>query len=242
MISEERLENIFLELQEQGAHNINLVTAAHYIPEVCLALEHAKAHGLMIPVVWNSSGYELAESLQMLDGLVDIYLPDLKYLDPKLAKRYSHAEDYPSVAKKALEEMVRQQPEPAFDADGIMEKGVIVRHLLLPGHVREAKEVISYLYGTYGNRIYISLMNQYTPIGTMTEESSSRKKSASGGGEKSDVSDDARIDPLLCRKVTKREYERLLWYAAELGITQGFYQEGGTAAESFVPAFDGTGV
>lgn len=217
-ISTERLAEIFLELQEQGANNINLVTAAQYTLQVRDALLEAKKAGLGIPVVYNSSGYEQVKTLQMLEGLVDIYLPDLKYLSEDLAERYSHAADYPEYAKAAIDEMVRQQPIPEFDARGMMQRGVIVRHLLLPGHVREAKKVIQYLYDTYGDSVYISMMNQYTPVHSNF------------------------ADPLLNRRVTKREYERLLDFASELGVTNGFYQEGATASESFIPAFDYQGV
>lgn len=217
-ITVERLAEIFLELQAQKANNINLVTAGHYVPQVCHALELAKTAGLHIPVVYNSSGYELPETLRMLEGLVDIYLPDFKYVNSELARQYSKAADYPEQAKAAIAEMVRQQPEPSFDAQGLMKKGVIVRHLLLPGHVREAKQAVQYLYETYKNQIYISMMNQYTPVEAVAE------------------------DKLLSRRVTKREYERLLDFAAELGVTQGFYQEGETAMESFIPPFDCEGV
>ena len=224
VISEARLEEIFLELQEKGANNINLVTAGHYVPQVVRALECAKSQGLRIPIVYNSSGYEKAESLRQLEGLIDIYLPDLKYLTPELAAAYSHAPDYPQYAMEAIAEMVRQQPQAEFmpedrtEASPIMRRGVIVRHLLLPGHVREAKKVVGYLHETYGDQIYISMMNQYTP---MSEKF---------------------VDPNLNRRVTKREYERLLDYAAEIGVENGFYQEGATADESFIPEFDYEGV
>jgi putative pyruvate formate lyase activating enzyme len=217
-ITVERLAEIFLELQEQQANNINLVTAAHYVPQVCHAIRMARESGLSIPVVYNSSGYEKAETLKQLEGLVDIYLPDFKYLDSALAGTYSGAADYPEIAKAAIAEMVRQQPRPVFDARGLMQAGVVVRHLLLPGHVREARAVTGYLYETYGEQIYISLMNQYTP------------------------GPDTVDDPLLSRTVTRREYSRLLDYAAEIGVTQGFYQEGSTAKESFIPPFDCQGV
>lgn len=217
-ISVTRLAEIFLELQEQKANNINLVTAGHYVPQVVQALTMAKDSGLGIPIVYNSSGYEKVETLRMLEGLVDIYLPDFKYISSKLAEQYSGASDYPEIAKAAIQEMVRQQPEPRFDERGRMTKGVVVRHLLLPGHVREAKSVVEYLYTMYRNQIYISMMNQYTP----------------GAGVEN--------DPLLYRRVTKREYERLLDFVGEIGITQGFYQEGDTAEESFIPAFDCQGV
>lgn len=228
-VSVARLADIFMELQAQGAYNINLVTAGHYAPQVCEALQLAKQKGLFLPVVWNSSGYETVETLRMMEGLVDVYLPDFKYLDPRLAERYSHAEDYPEVAKRALGEMVRQQPIPRFDEEGMMTAGVLVRHLLLPGHVREAKRVVSYLWETYGNQIYMSLLNQYTPPAEFAQDDRA-------------VRELDQTDSLLERRVTKREYERLLDYAAQLGVEQGFYQEGGTAARSFIPAFDGTGV
>ncbi|MCD8104001.1 MAG: 4Fe-4S cluster-binding domain-containing protein [Lachnospiraceae bacterium] len=226
-ITSERLARIFLKLEGQGAHNLNLVTAGHYVPQVLEALSLAKKDGFSLPVVWNSSGYETVRTLRMLDGFVDIYLPDLKYLDPGLAKQYSGAEDYPAVAKAALGEMVRQCPSPVFNEEGLMTSGVIARHLLLPGHVREAKRVASYLYETYGNQIYISLMNQYTPPAAFRVQ----REKASGS-----------FPALLARKVTKREYDRLLDYAAQIGIENGFFQEGGTADESFIPEFDGTGV
>ena len=224
VISEARLSEIFLELQEKGANNINLVTAGHYVPQVIRALACAKSQGLRIPIVYNSSGYEKAETLRQLEGLIDIYLPDLKYLTPGLAAAYSHAPDYPQYAMEAISEMVRQQPQAEFmpedrtEASPIMRRGVIVRHLLLPGHVREAKKVVGYLHETYGDQIYISMMNQYTP---MSEKFA---------------------DPNLNRRVTKREYERLLDYAAEIGVENGFYQEGATADESFIPEFDYEGV
>lgn len=224
VISEARLAEIFLELQEKGANNINLVTAGHYVPQVIRALACAKSQGLRIPIVYNSSGYEKAETLRQLEGLIDIYLPDLKYLTPELAATYSHAPDYPQYAMEAIAEMVRQQPQTEFmpedrtEASPIMQRGVIVRHLLLPGHVREAKKVVGYLHETYGDQIYISMMNQYTP---MSEKFA---------------------DPNLNRRVTKREYERLLDYAAEIGVENGFYQEGATADESFIPEFDYEGV
>ena len=218
VITVERLAELFLDLQGQKANNINLVTAGHFLPQVREALILAKEQGLTIPVVYNSSGYEKAEMLRYLDGLVDIYLPDLKYLEADLAGKYSHAKDYPEVAMKALEEMVRQVGMPELDERGMMKKGVIVRHLLLPGHVRNSKKVLEYLYGTYGDQIYISLMSQYTPMPAMKD------------------------DPQLSRKVTDREYDRLLDHAISLGVTNCFIQEGETAKESFIPEFNGEGV
>ncbi len=210
----QELAESFLDLQGQGANNINLVTAGHYLPQTAAALSLARAQGLTIPVVYNSSAYEKPEMLSLLEGLVDIYLPDFKYMDPELADQYSHDRNYPSIARRALEEMVRQAGQPTFDSRGLMTRGVVVRHLLLPGHVADSKRVVEYLYKTYGNSIYISLMNQYTPMPAMAG------------------------DPLLSRRVTSREYKRLVDYALSLGLENGFLQEGRTALESFIPDFD----
>ncbi len=218
-ISVERLADIFLELQQQQAANINLVTAGHFVPQVAHGIRLAKKNGLSIPVVYNSSGYETVPALRMLDGLVDIYLPDFKYWSAETAKRYSNAPDYPSVVKDAVAEMVRQTGEAVFEAD-MLKRGVIVRHLLLPGHVKEAKEIIRYLHETYGNLIYISIMNQYTPMDHIA-----------GGGYSE-----------LARRVTGREYEKVIDFALELGVENGFIQEGNTAKESFIPDFDDTGI
>ena len=217
-ISKDRLADIFLELQDKGALNINLVTGAHYIPHIIHALDRAKKQGLRIPVLYNSSGYERVETLKLLEGYVDIYLPDFKYMDPQLAEDYSNAPDYPEAAKKAIREMLRQTGEPVFDDRGMMQRGVIVRHLLLPGHVRDSKQIVDYLHNTFGDRIYISLMSQYTPMEHMKH------------------------DPLLGRRVTKREYERLVDHAVSIGVTNGFIQDRKVAEESFIPSFDGEGV
>jgi len=217
-ISIERLAEIMLELQEQGAANINLVTPTHYTPEIIQAVTTARKKGLKLPIVYNCSGYEKVETLRRLEGIVDIYLSDFKYMEPELAKRYSRAEDYPEMAKQALQEMVRQQPKAVFNESGMMVQGIIVRHLLLPGHLRNAKAVVKYLCETYGDSICLSLMNQYTPLPQVKHI------------------------PELNRRVTKREYERLIDYTLSLGVEQGFIQEGETAAESFIPAFDYEGL
>lgn len=219
MISVERLADIFLDLQEKRASNINLVTAGHFAPQVAEALRLAKEKGLRIPVVYNSSGYESVQTLKRLEGLIDIYLPDFKYWSAETAKRYSNAADYRKIAKEAVAEMVRQVKGPVFEAD-LLKRGVIVRHLLLPGHVKEAKEIVRYLYETYGNRIYISLMNQYTPIEGIAEQGY----------------------PELARRVTRREYEKVIDFALEIGVENGYIQEGETAKESFIPDFDNTGI
>lgn len=218
-VTVEQLCEIFLKLEKQGANNINLVTPTHYILQIRDALLLAKEKGLSIPIVYNTSAYELVDSLKLLDGLVDIYLPDCKYLSTELSFQYSKARDYYQHAQKAIEEMVRQVPEALFDERGMMKKGVIIRHLLLPGHVKEAKKVVETLYDAYGDKVYFSLMNQYTPFSYVKEQY-----------------------PELDRQVTKREYDRLIQYVLDLGIENAFIQEGNTAKESFVPQFDGEGV
>ena len=213
-ITTERLANIFVELQENAAANINLVTPTHYTPQIIDAIQLAKAKGLHLPIVYNCSGYEKVETLKLLDGIVDIYLTDFKYMDVEAAKRYSKAPDYPEVAKAALAEMVRQCPEARFDENGMMQKGVIVRHLLLPGHLKNGKDVVQYVYETYGDKVYLSLMNQYTPLPQVEDY------------------------PELNRRVSEAEYEELVDYAIELGVENGFIQEGETAEESFIPPFN----
>lgn len=218
-ITVDRLADIFLELQEQGAVNINLVTASHYVPQVALGLRQAKNKGLQVPVVYNTSAYEKVESLMLLDGLVDIYLPDMKYADAVMAKRYSNAENYPEVAKAAIAEMFRQVGRSVINEQtGLLQRGMIVRHLVMPEGVKNAKAVLEYLYQQYGDDIYISIMNQYTPLRQFTNY------------------------PALNRKVTKREYDRVINHAMEIGICNAFIQEGETAEESFIPKFDYEGV
>ncbi len=216
-ISKEELCALFFMLKEKGAHNINLVTPSHYVPQIRKALILAKDKGLNLPVVYNTSSYEDTDTLHLLDGLVDIYLPDLKYMDPAISEEYSHAPDYFDKAAAAIEEMIRQVGEPVFGKD-LMKKGIIVRHLVLPGHTNDSKSVLKYLYETYHDRIYISIMNQYTPMERMKGH------------------------PLLGRRVTGREYERVVDYALDLGIQNAFIQEGDVAKESFIPAFDLTGL
>lgn len=230
VISSEKLSEKFLMLQEMGAHNINLVTGSHYVPQIVKALRRAKDQGLVVPVVYNTGSYEKVQTLRLLEGLVDIYLPDLKYKDSRLASRYAGAPDYFEYASAAIAEMVRQVGKPVLEPipgleiqedeeeQMIMKRGVIVRHLMLPGQIRDSKNIIRYLHKTWGNRIYISIMNQYTPCNNLPEH------------------------PELNRKVTQEEYDALVDYAIELGVEQGFIQEGETAEESFIPAFDYEGL
>ena len=218
VISKERLSDIFMELAGKGANNINLVTPGQYIPDIVWAVNNAKSRGMKLPIIYNTSGYENVTELKLLEGIVDVYLPDFKYMDSTLSAMYSRAKDYPSVAKQALSEIVRQQPDVVIDdATGLIQKGVIVRQLLLPGHVNDAKAVLKYLYDTYHDHVYISMMSQFTPIALKDY-------------------------PEINRTVTRREYERLIDYALEIGITNAFIQEGDVAKDSFIPAFDCEGV
>ena len=217
-ISVEKLGGIFIHLEKQGAANINLVTGAHYVPQIIEALKIAKEKGLSVPIVYNSSGYEKIETLKLLEGYVDVYLPDFKYMEGSLAEDFSNAPDYPERAKAAIEEMVRQTGNCVFNEDGYIEKGTIVRHLILPGHTVNSKKVLEYLHSTYGNKIFISIMNQYTPV-------YEQKKYTE-----------------LNRKVTEREYKKVLDYALEIGLENGFWQTGDTAKESFIPDFDYEGL
>ncbi len=213
----ERLADIFLSLAAQGAACIDLVTPDHFLPHVIYAVKKARLSGLSLPVVCNCSGYADENIRRMPEGIFDIYLTDFKYLDSGLAKDLSSAPDYPEKASAALREMVRQQPELIFEGS-LLKKGVIVRHLILPGHVHASMDILTYLHEQFGDRILLSLMNQFTPEG-----------SAEG-------------HPELSRTLTRREYRRVLEHAISLGITNAYMQEGGTASESFIPSFDGTGV
>jgi putative pyruvate formate lyase activating enzyme len=215
-VSEEKLASIMLNLENKGAHNINFVTPTHYAPSIIRATRIAREQGLSIPIVYNTGTYDTVETIKSLNGIVDIYLPDFKYYKSETAEKYSNARDYFSVAKNAIAEMYRQRGKARFDENGIMISGVIVRILLLPGHLAEAKLSLKYLLDTYGDNIYISLMNQYTPTPDMPRP--------------------------LNRKVTHAEYDELLSYAERLGLKNGFFQDIGTAEEGFIPDFDGTGV
>ena len=218
-ISLPRLAQLFLELQEQKANNINLVTPTHYVPQIICAVENARRMGLAIPIVYNTASYERPETVRMLAGTVDIFLPDLKYYDTAISAKYSSAPDYFDVASKAIREMVRISGKCEFDGRGMLRKGTVVRHMILPGHTRDSKQILRCLHETYGDDIYISIMNQYTPM--------------SGIGERY---------PELGRRITRREYDKVVDFALQIGITNAFVQEGETAKESFIPEFDGTGL
>lgn len=238
-VSVERLAEIFLELQEKRALNINLVTPSHYVPQIIRALDIAKRNGLTIPIVYNTSSFEKVETLKALEGYIDVYLPDFKYMSSDLASRYSFAPTYPDIAKDAIREMVRQQPKTRFYSAGnisstskadnisffeeydsglIIQKGVIVRHMILPGCTEDSKRIIKYLYETYHDSIYISIMNQYTPLEHVSDY------------------------PEINRTVTSEEYDEVVDYAINLGVENGFIQEGETQSESFIPTFNYEGV
>ena len=222
-VTADRLVDIFFELQQKGANNINLVTPDHYIPQIVQAICRAKERGFTLPFVYNTGSYVSVEALHMLDGLIDIYLPDFKYLDETHARDYSGAADYPQVAQAALREMYRQVGSASFtdvagEEEPMLRRGMIVRHLLLPGALADAKRILAYLYDTYGDHIYISLMSQYTPGQAVAGH------------------------PLLRRRVRRKDYEALVDEAIRLGIENAFIQEGSAADESFIPAFDYEGV
>ena len=218
-VTEEQLAETFLDLERQHANNINLVTPTHFVPQIILAVRIARERGLTVPIVYNTGSYETEETVRSLEGTVDIFLPDLKFMDPDISDRYAKAPDYFEVAEKAIRGMVEIAGQPAFDDRGMMKRGVIVRHMVLPGHTKDSKRILSFLHETYGEKIYVSIMNQYTPMPGIGDEF-----------------------PELARRVTKREYERVVEYAIRLGMENVFIQEGPTAAESFIPDFDGTGL
>ena len=213
VISNKKLGEIMLTLQDKEAHNINLVTPTHYVPQIASVLHKIKDKELHIPVVYNTSSYENIGTLMVMKNLVDIYLADLKYFDDELAYKYSSCKNYFEVATMAIDEMVRQTGPVVIGKDGLMKKGVVVRVLVLPGHVRDAKEIINYLYKTYHDDIYISIMNQYTPVNTCPYDN-------------------------LNRKLSDEEYDEVINFALTIGVDKAFIQEGETASESFIPNFD----
>lgn len=217
-ISIKRLSEIFIELQQKGATNINLVTPGHYVPHIIESIILAKRNGLTIPIVYNTSSYESLETIKSLSGHIDVFLPDLKYYSDKYSVMYSTAPHYFEIACSAIEEMFKQVGEAVFDSDGNMIKGVIIRHLMLPGLLFDSKKIIDYVYKTFGNKVYLSLMNQYTPM-TYNEKYASLNKT-----------------------ISSKNYNVLIDYAIKIGITNGFIQDEGTASESFIPRFDLEGI
>ena len=214
-VSLTRLSEIMIELENQGAHNINLVTPTHYAPSIIKSVEMARKNNLSVPIVYNTSSYDSAQTIDLLKETVDIYLADFKYWMSGTSLKYSMAADYPTVAKSAIEKMVLQKGSAVIE-NGLMKSGVIVRILLLPGHLAEAKLITSYLASEYGNDIYVSLMSQYTPLGDLPVP--------------------------LNRRVTASEYDLLCDYAVKKGLKNVFIQEGTSASESFIPEFDFSGI
>ena len=212
-ISVERFSEICLKLQSEGAANINLVTPTHYVPLIIDGLKIAKKNGLNIPIVYNSSGYEEVNTIKLLDGVVDIYLPDFKYYSDEYAKKYSKCNDYFEFTTKALDEMIRQKPRCKFDKDGNMTSGVIIRHLMIPGLEEDSKRILNYLYKKYENNVFYSIMNQYTPVRKLQFEE-------------------------LNRVVGQEKYDEIIDYAWDLGIRNAFIQDGGTQSDSFIPKWD----
>ena len=213
LISNKRLGEIMLELQSKGAHNINLVTPTHYVPQIISVLKKIKGKELKIPVVYNTSSYESVGTIMACRNLVDIYLADLRYFDDKLGEMYSLCSNYFENATLAIDEMYRQVGPCEFDEDGLLTKGLVVRVLILPGHIEDSKKIIEYLYRTYKDDIFISIMNQYTPINKCKYSN-------------------------LNRKVTDEEYDSVVDYALDLGVKNAFVQEGEAASESFIPDFN----
>lgn len=216
-ISVSQLSDIFLSLEEQKANNINLVTPGHFIPSIARAIELSRNCGLSIPIVYNTGSYELVSSLKMLDGLVDIYMPDLKYYSSEISNRLSMSPDYFSIASSAIEEMYRQTGPAVFE-DDLMKKGILMRHLVLPGHTLDSRKILKYAFEKYGDNIFLSIMNQYTPMPAV-----------------SDI-------PELNKTLSSKSYNKVISYCIDMGITNAFIQEGPTCKDSFIPLWDYTGV
>ena len=214
IIAVSELADCFLDLQTQGANNINLVTPTHYVPLIIQALDLAKANGLTLPILYNTSGYENVETIKALDGYIDIYMPDMKYFDNKYAVKYSNAPDYFNIAKSAIREMYNQVGKPVFDENGIMQKGMIIRHLMLPGLLFDTKKIIDYIYREYKNNVYVSLMSQYTPL------------------------EHVKRFPELNKKLNPKHYNAMINYCTDLGMENVYIQDGEAASESFIPPFE----
>ena len=212
-----RLAEIMIELQMQGAHNINLVTPTMYIPSIIKAIKKARKNGLNIPIIYNSSGYESIDAIKLLNGYIDIYLPDFKYFDNQLALKYSKASNYVENAKLAINEMIKQTGPCIFDKNGLIKKGTIIRHLVLPTHEDDTKKILNYLYQEYEDKIYISIMNQYTPNKYVKYKE-------------------------LKFPLKNNSYNKIIDYAINLGITNAFCQDGDTVSNSFVPEFNLEGI
>ncbi len=217
-ISVEKLAGIFIRLQEDGAHNINLVTPTHFTVQIREALEKARTSGLSIPVVYNSNGYDSLEGLTFMEGMIDVYLPDIKYFSPETSLKYAAASDYFEAASAAVCEMLRQVGTPVLDADGIMQRGLMIRHLILPGKAEESIRILKWIKSELGSDIYISLMSQYTPMFNSSK------------------------CPEIDRRITSREYSRVVDCLYKLGLENGYVQERSSATEEYTPDFNLEGV
>lgn len=217
-VSIKRLSEIFMEQQKRGANNINLVTPTHYVPQIIEALDLAKSQGLNIPILFNTNGYENIETIKLLRGYIDVYLPDIKYFNNKYSEKYSNAKDYFLYASKSVEEMFSQVGKVQFNREGLIKKGVIIRHLMLPGLLFDSKKIIDYIYNTFGDSIYLSLMNQYIPM-----------YKASNFSE-------------INKPLNPKHYDTMIDYCLSLGIKNAFIQDTGTSSKNFVPEFDLRGV
>ncbi|MBP3707865.1 MAG: radical SAM protein [Clostridia bacterium] len=214
VISVDHLADIFISQQNKNVNNINLVTPTMYVPQIIEAIKIAKRKGLHIPIIYNSNGYENIETIKMLNGYIDIYLPDLKYYSNELSKKYSNVDNYFDIAVKCIKEMISQVGSPEFDENGIIKKGVIIRHLILPNHILNTKKVLRNIKGIFGDDVYISVMAQYFPTYKAKES------------EK------------LNRKITKKEYKEIENYLYLLDLKNGYIQELGEHEEEYVPKFD----
>ncbi|GKX68650.1 radical SAM protein [Inconstantimicrobium mannanitabidum] len=217
-VSIERLSEIFLELKSKGAHNINLVTPTHFVPQIIEAIKIARSKGLDLPIVYNTNGYDSIYTIKQLDGFVDVYLPDFKYFDDKYSTKYSSAPNYKENVLKIIGEMLKQVGTPQFDDNGIMLKGVIVRHLMLPGLLFDSKKVIDTLYKNFSDSIFISIMNQYTPLNKACNY------------------------PEINKTLNPKHYDSLIDYALSIGVKNGFIQDEGTSDTNFIPPFNYEGV
>ena len=217
-ITIQKLSDIFLNLQNKGANNINLVTPTHYVPQIKEAIEISKSNGLNIPILYNTNSYDTLETIKSLEGYIDVYLPDFKYFDDKYSIKYSKANMYLQNIIPVLNEMLRQTGEVTFDKQGRIQKGVIIRHLMLPGLLFDSKKVIDKIYSTFGDRVYISIMNQYIPMHRACDY------------------------PEINKPLNPLHYDSLINYATDIGVTNGFIQDEGTNIRDFIPDFNSSDI
>ncbi len=213
-ITVEELAKIFISQQEKGAHNINLVTPTMYVYQIIEAIKIARKNGLNIPIIYNSNGYENVDTIKLLNGYIDVYLPDLKYYTNELSKKYSNVNNYFSCATNAIKEMYNQVGNACFDKNGLIKKGVIIRHLVLPNHIQNTKNILKWIKNNMPEDIYVSVMAQYFPTYKAKE------------------------DPLINRKLTKKEYKEVLNFLYSLDLKNGYFQELGNHEEEYVPNFN----